>query len=293
MIVASKREKFGYYLFVLPALVIFGTFIFWPMIYSFFLSFCEYNLATANAPVFVGIKNYVNLFNNVQFVVAFKNTAAFTLTLVPLALFGGLMIALGINSKLIKYKRFYKIAYYIPYVSSMVAVSIVFRILFTPRADGTMNVLIQKLFNAQPIGWLSSADWAMFVIVLMVFWKGLGYVMIIYLGGLLAIPEDVYEAVSLDPISGTKMLTKITLPLLKPTTLFLLVTQVIESFQIFTPVYIMTGGGPGYATLTLVTLLYDKGFKSNVMGQASAIAVIIFIVLLILSMIQNRIGSRD
>ncbi|MBQ9832603.1 MAG: sugar ABC transporter permease [Clostridia bacterium] len=292
MIVASKRERFGYYLFLLPAFIIFGTFIFGPMIYSFYLSFCKYSLVTATSAKWIGLDNYLNLFKNMQFLAAVKNTAIFTVILVPLTLFGGLMVAIGINSKLIKYKRFYKICYYIPYVSSMVAVSYVFKILFSGRPDGVMNALLQSI-GLEPIGWLASADWDLIVVILLSFWKQVGYVMIIYLGGLLAIPDDVYEAVSLDPISGTTMLRKITLPLLKPTTMFLLVTEVINSFQIFTPVHVMTSGGPGMATLTLVTLLYEKGFKNSEMGQASAIAVIIFVVLLILSIIQNKVDSKE
>ncbi|MBQ2662469.1 MAG: sugar ABC transporter permease [Clostridia bacterium] len=291
MIVASKRERFGYYLFLLPAFVVFTTFIFGPMLYSFYLSLCKYSLVTTNNPQFVGFKNYLDLFKNTQFLTAVKNTMIFTLALVPLTLFGGLLVAMGINSKLIKYKRFYKICYYIPYVSSMVAVSYVFKILFSSRPDAAMNALLAA-FGVAPIEWLNSADWAMIIIILLSFWKQLGYVMIIYLGGLLAIPEDVYEAVSLDPINGPTMLTKITLPLLKPTTMFLLVTEVINSFQIFTPVHVMTSGGPGMATTTLVTLLYEKGFKNSNMGQASAIAVIIFFALLLLSIIQNNLDKE-
>lgn len=291
MIVASKRERFGYYLFLLPAFVVFSVFIFGPMLYSFYLSLCKYSLVTTTEAEFIGLKNYLNLFKNVQFLTAVKNTMIFTIALVPLTLFGGLMVAMGINSKLIKYKRFYKICYYIPYVSSMVAVAYVFKILFSGRPDGVMNALLASV-GIEPIGWLASGDWAMVVVILLSFWKQLGYVMIIYLGGLLAIPEDVYEAVSLDPITGPTMLTKITFPLLKPTTMFLLVTEVINSFQIFTPVHVMTSGGPGMATTTLVTLLYEMGFKNSNMGQASAIAVMIFIVLLVLSIIQNNLDKE-
>ena len=173
----------------------------------------------------------------------------------------------------------------------MVAVSYVFKILFSGRPDGVMNALLVSV-GLEPIGWLASSDWAMIVVILLSFWKQLGYVMIIYLGGLLAIPEDVYEAVSLDPINGPTMLAKITFPLLKPTTMFLLVTELINSFQIFTPVHVMTSGGPGMATTTLVTLLYEQGFKNSNMGQASAIAVIIFFALLILSIIQNNLDKE-
>ena len=140
---------------------------------------------------------------------------------------------------------------------------------------------------------LADNTWAMVVVILLSVWKSLGYIMIIYLGGLLSISEDIYEAVSLDPISPWQKLTKITLPLLKPTTLFLMTTETISSFQVFTPVNVMTGGGPGYATTTLISLLYNKGFAEFKMGMASAIAVVIFVILSILTMIQNKLGEDD
>ena len=133
----------------------------------------------------------------------------------------------------------------------------------------------------------------MAVVILLSVWKSLGYVMIIYLGGLMGIPTEIYEAVSLDSISPWQKLRYITLPLLKPTTRFLFITQIISSFQVFTPVNVMTSGGPGYATTTLVSMLYEAGFKDGNMGKASAIAVIIFVVLTVLTMIQNKLGEED
>ena len=132
----------------------------------------------------------------------------------------------------------------------------------------------------------------MFVVVLLSVWKELGYVMVIYTGGLLSISQDIYEAVSLDPISSWKKLIYITLPMLRPTTLFLLVVETIGSFQVFTPVQIMTNGGPGYSTTTIVTYLYQKGFQEYKMGMASAIAVIMFVILLFLSILQNKATSE-
>lgn len=292
MIVASKRERRRYYLFLIPAFVVFGVFIFWPTIHSFYLSLFKYSLSSIKAAKFVGFKNYVNLFENRVFWQALKNTAIYTLFTVPLLMAAGLFLALLINSKLVKHKNIYKVIYYIPYVSSIVAVSIVFKMIFDPGSSGIANQILMKL-GLDPMAFLSDNVWAMAIIILLSVWKSLGYVMIIYLGGLLGIPEDIYEAVSLDPISPWQKLTKITLPLLKPTTLFLLTTEIISSFQVFTPVNVMTGGGPGYATTTLISLLYNSGFTEYNMGKASAIAVIIFIILAILTMIQNKIGEDD
>ena len=292
MIVASKKERASYYLFLIPAFVIFGVFIFWPTIQSFYLALCKYSLSSIKSAEFIGLKNFTTLFKNKIFWQAMKNTAIYTLFTVPFLLAAGLFLALLIHSKLVKHKNIYKVIYYIPYVSSMVAVAIVFKLIFDPGSSGIANQILMKL-GLDPMAFLSDNTWAMVIVILLSIWKSLGYVMIIYLGGLLGISEDIYEAVSLDPITPWMKLTKITLPLLKPTTLFLLTTETISSFQVFTPVNVMTGGGPGYATTTLISLLYNSGFVEFKMGKASAIAVIIFIILSILTMIQNKVAEDD
>lgn len=197
-----------------------------------------------------------------------------------------------IHNKLVTHKNIYKVIYYIPYVSSVVAVSIVFKLIFDPGSSGIANQILMKLgFDMK--AFLADNVWSMVIVILLSVWKSLGYIMIICLGGLLSISDDIYEAVSLDPISPWQKLTRITLPLLKPTTLFLLTTETISSFQVFTPVNVMTGGGPGYATTTLISLLYDKGFAEFNMGMASAIAVVIFVILSILTFIQNKIAEDE
>ena len=291
MIVASKREKLGYYLFLAPAFLVFLVFIFIPMIASFVLSFFSYSMTTIKEPEFVGLKNFITLFQTPVFRTAMKNTVVYTAFTVPTTMACGLCIALLINSRLVRRKNFYKVCYYIPYVSSMVAVAIVFSLVFNSSPNGIMNQILGKLGIA-PVGWLSNDKWAMFVVVLLSVWKELGYVMVIYTGGLLSISQDIYEAVSLDPISSWKKLIYITLPMLRPTTLFLLVVETIGSFQVFTPVQIMTNGGPGYSTTTIVTYLYQKGFQEYKMGMTSAIAVIMFVILLFLSILQNKATSE-
>ncbi len=290
--VVSKREKASYYLFLLPAYLVFTVFIFYPMLRSIYLSLCKYSMSSIQNAAFVGLKNYANLFKNNIFWKVLKNTAIYTLFTVPLTIAAGLFLALLINNRLVKRKTAYKVIYYVPYVSSMVACAIVFKLLFDSGTNGIINQILMKL-GLQPVGFLSSNFWAMAVVILLSVWKSLGYVMIIYLGGLMGIPTEIYEAVSLDSISPWQKLRYITLPLLKPTTQFLFITQIISSFQVFTPVNVMTSGGPGYATTTLVSMLYEAGFKDGNMGKASAIAVIIFVVLTVLTMIQNKLGEED
>ncbi len=295
MIVASKREKAAYYLYLIPAFVCFGVFIFWPTIQSFYLSLCKYSMSSINKdPKFMGLYYYKNLLGSARFWQIMKNTGVFTVFTVPGAMIIGLLLAIMVHSKLIKYKSFYKVALYIPYVSSMVAVASVFKILFNANMSASVvNQLLVKI-GLEKVNWLGDPQWAMFVIILVSMWKSLGYIMIIYLGGLCGISDDIYEAADLDAVTPWKKLTKITAPLLKPTTFFLLATETIGSFQVFTPVNIITNGGdPFGSTSTLITFLYDEGFKSGTMGKASAISVIIFIVLSILTVIQKKMTDED
>ena len=295
MIVASRREKAAYYLYVIPAFVCFGIFIFWPTIQSFYLSLCKYSMSSINKdPKFVGLYYYKGLFTIDKFWQVMKNTGVFTLFTVPCAMIIGLLLAVMVHSKLIKHKTFYKVALYIPYVSSMVAVASVFKILFNSNMSASVvNQLLEKI-GLEKVNWLGDPQWAMFVIILVSMWKSLGYIMIIYLGGLCGISDDIYEAADLDAVTPWKRLTKITAPLLKPTTFFLLATETISSFQVFTPVNIITNGGdPFGSTSTLITFLYDEGFKSGTMGKASAISVVIFVILSILTVIQKKLTDED
>ena len=280
---------------MIPAFLCFGVFIFWPTIQSFYLSLCKYSLSKFEG-TYVGLWNYETLFKSSQFWQVMKNTGVFTLFTVPCAMVLGLLMAVMVYSKLIKHKTFYKVALYIPYVSSMVAVASVFRILFNANpSNSVVNQLLVKI-GIDKVDWLGDPEWAMFVIILVSMWKSLGYIMIIYLGGLCGISDDVYEAADLDAVTPWKRLTKITVPLLKPTTFFLLATETISSFQVFTPVNIITNGGdPFGSTATLITYLYNEGFKggNGAMGKASAISVIIFVILSILTVIQKKLTDED
>ncbi|NSW89420.1 MAG: sugar ABC transporter permease [Firmicutes bacterium] len=292
MIVSTRKEKAGYYLFLAPAYIIFAVFIFWPVIHSLYLSFFKYNMMTIKVAQFNGIQNYLSLLHDKVFTVSVVNTVYFVIGTIPFEMVLGLLIALIINSSFVRLKTVYKVGFYIPYVSSMVAVSIIWTIIFNPTPNGLINTLLIKA-GMQPLGWISDSKLALPTVMLLVIWKEIGYIMIIYLSGLASIPGEIYEAAALDPISTFKKLIYITLPLLKPTIIFLLITQVIASFQVFTPVNVMTGGGPGYSTMTIVNYLYKKGFEEYNMGSASAVAYVLFVMLLLLTMIQNKISKSE
>lgn len=292
MIVCNKREKFNYYLFLLPAFLVFGIFMFWPLIQSFYLSFFKYNIINIDAPKFVGIKNYSFILKDPIFWTSVLNTVIYVFGTIPFRLFLGLLLALAVSSKLIKYKTFFRVSYYMPVICSMVAVSIVWSLLFSPGPNGIVNIILQK-FGISPLGWGSDSNLSLLTVMLLGIWKDIGYVMMIYLSGLMAIPEQVYEAAALDPVNTFQRFWYITLPLLKPTTIFLLITEIISSFQVFTPIYVITGGGPGYSSTTIINYLYNKGFQEYTMGQACAVAYVMFAVLLALTIIQNKLTKSE
>lgn len=292
MIVTNRKEKVGYYLFLLPAYLIFAVFIFWPVVHSLYLSFFKYNIVTITSPQFVGLRNYLYLLKDEVFWISCKNTLFFVIGTVPVKMFLGLLAAMLLNRKDLKFKAFYRTCFYIPVVVSMVAISIVWMLLFNPGPNGVVNILLSK-FGIQPLGWIADSKLALPTVMLLVIWKDLGYIMVIYLAGLMAIPDEIYEAVALDPVSSWQKFWYITWPLLKPTTIFILITQVIDSFQVFTPIYVMTEGGPGYSSTTIVNYLYDKGFREYEMGIACAVAYLLFVVLLVLTILQNKFSKAE
>ncbi|KUK20168.1 MAG: multiple sugar transport system permease protein [Caldanaerobacter sp.] len=292
MIVTNRKEKVGYYLFLLPAYLIFAVFIFWPVVHSLYLSFFKYNIVTITSPQFVGLRNYLYLLKDEVFWISCKNTLFFVIGTVPVKMFLGLLAAMLLNRKDLKFKAFYRTCFYIPVVVSMVAISIVWMLLFNPGPNGVVNILLSK-FGIQPLGWIADSKLALPTVMLLVIWKDLGYIMVIYLAGLMAIPDEIYEAVALDPVSSWQKFWYITWPLLKPTTIFILITQVIDSFQVFTPIYVMTEGGPGYSSTTIVNYLYDKGFREYEMGIACAVAYLLFVVLLVLTILQNKLSKAE
>lgn len=292
MIVCSKKEKTNYYVFLIPAYLIFAVFIFWPVIQSFYLSFFKYNILTINAPKFIGLNNYKFILTDEVFWTSVTNTIVFVLGTIPVKLMLGLLMAMVLNSKLIRFKTAYRVSFYVPVVASMAAISIIWSLIFNPGPNGIINIILSK-FKISPLGWASDSNLSLLTVMLLVVWKDIGYVMMIYLSGLMAIPQDIYEAAAIDPVSPWQKFWYLTFPLLKPTTMFLIITQIIDSFQVFTPIYVITSGGPGYSSTTIINYLYRKGFQEYSMGQACAVAYLLFVVLLILTVLQNKISKAD
>jgi len=283
-----KPEYIAAIIFLLPNLSGFIVFTVWPLIYSFILGFMDWGIL--NQPTFIGVKNYTDIVKDSSFWLCLRNTAYYSFVKVPLNLFFSLLLAVLLNKALVG-RNFFRTIAFLPAVCSSVAVGVVWQPLLESTANGLMNHLLSYI-HIGPLPFLSSTAWAMPSVIFVGIWKELGYFMVIYLAGLQGIPSSYYEAAAIDGSGAVNTFFKITLPLLAPTTFFAFVTSLIGSFQIFDLTTVLTNGGPANATNTLVMYIYQNGFKWFRMGYASAVALILFLIIFAVTMIQNRIADN-
>ena len=268
-----------------PALVLLTLFLFLPMVLTFIYGFTDYFALSPNTTHFVGLENFAKLFGDELFVTSFLNTVKFVVIIVPLQCLGALGLALLIN-KVTYCKKYFKVAFFIPVVMSLAVVSTLWMQIYSP--EGILNTLLTNMgFNPQPF--IHSANQALPSIAIMSAWQGMGYQMIIFLGGLQAINPALYEAAEMDHASGWKKFKDITLPELKPLCIFVFVTVTIGAFRMIVQPMIMTGGGPSNSTYTLVYDIYETGTVNWEIGLASAMAVIFVIFVIIITLIQNAL----
>ena len=267
------------YLFIAPALLLFLVFIFVPLFASLYLSFTEYNVI--HAPRWVGLENFRTLLvDDPRFWKAFRNTVLYVVGVVPTGISISLLLAAALE-ELVRGKQLFKVLYFIPTITSVVAIAAVWKWLFAGEKFGLINYGLIQLGLA-PIDWLLSPRWLLPAIIIMSIWAGLGYNMVFFSAGISTIPQALYEAAKVDGANWWERFWHVTVPMLRPTLTFIVVMGVITSFQVFDQVYIMTGGtGEGIggvldSGLTLVAYLYDQGFAKFRMGYASAIAYLIF-----------------
>ena len=277
-----------------PGLLVIGLFFLLPIAASLLLSLTDFDIYAlgdlGNARL-VGLRNFTRLLQDPLLWISLRNTFYFVLVGGPLTLGVALGAALVLHSKLVRWKGVFRTIFFAPYVTTLVAVAIVFRYLYHPRFGGLNRVL--AFFGIPAIDWLGDPHWAMPAIILLAVWKNFGYAMILFIAGLQAIPESLYEAARLDGAGSGQIFRKITLPMLAPTFLFLGIMTTIGYFQFFAEPYVMTGGGgPLNATLSTGLLMYKHGFRWWNMGYAAAIAVILFLVILFFTVLQFRIEKR-
>jgi multiple sugar transport system permease protein len=297
-------------LFILPTYLIITTFIILPIFFAFFISFNKWNLL---APMkFIGFSNYSKLFRSEEFWKALVNTLYYTFITVPLCVFFALLLAMLLNTK-IKGIAFYRVAYFMPVMTSFVASAFIWQWIFQSQ-NGILNFII-GLIGLKPLSWLNEPkgiftvlfesfdlhipQWfsgpsvTLFAISIISIWRNVGYYMIIFLAGLQNIPRSYYEAAEMDGAGPVRRFFSITLPILSPTTFFVLIMAVIVSFQVFEQVAVTTQGGPLNSSLVLVYFVYQKAFKFLEVGYASSAAYILFVIVLFLTYLQVKvIGKR-
>ena len=284
---AESRAGWG---FVAPALLLIGVFFAVPVAGAFALSFTDfdlYSIGDFSSTRFVGLKNYHDLLGNPLFWTALRNTSSFVVVGGPLSVAVSLAAAVAVNSKLVRWKPLFRSAFFAPWVTTLVAVAIVWRYLYHPQY-GLFNAGL-GLLGLGPVDWLGSPRWAMPSIILLSVWKNFGYNMLVFLAGLQSIPEELYEAAALDGAGAWHRFRHVTVPMLGPTFVFVGVVTMIASFQIFSEPYVMTQGGPLKATETLVLFMYEEGFRWWRLGSAAAIAVVLFLLTLAGTLIQLRL----
>ena len=282
------------YFFLAPALSAIFIFFFIPVISAFVISFTDfdiYALGDFSTVRFIGFNNYIKLFDDPLFYTALKNTFYFVIMAGPLSIAVSLGAALLLNSKLVKYKSIFRLSYFIPVVTTLVAVAIVWRFIYHPKF-GLINYIL-SLIGIAPIDWLGEPSTAMPAIVLMSVWKNFGYNMIIFIAGLQNIPEDLYEAASIEGASGWQKFKSITLPMLAPTTIFISIITMIGYFQLFAEPYIMTQGGPLNSTLSIVQFMYQEGFRWWNMGYSASIAFVLFFIIMLGTIVQLKIQKSS
>ena len=273
----SGAEKRAAWLLISPALGAILLFFAVPLVAALFLSLTDfdiYALADIGNARFVGLENYTRLLLDPLFWRVIRNTLVFVAIGVPLTLASALGGALLVHSKLARLRGLYRTVFFSPVVTTLVAVAVVWRYLYHPRY-GLINQML-GFVGLPPIDWLGNPGWATVAITLLAVWRSFGYGLVIYVAGLQAIPESLYEAAQLDGAGPWRQLRDITLPLLMPTSIFVAVITTVSLFQIFAEPYVMTRGGPLYATTSITLLMYEQGFRWWNLGAAAAVAFVLF-----------------
>ncbi|WP_229596716.1 carbohydrate ABC transporter permease [Rossellomorea vietnamensis] len=276
------------FLFLIPGVIILGAFIFYPMLNAIWLSFTNYNIVTDAE--FIGLENYKGLFADALFWKVLGQTLLYLVIVVPALVILPIFLAILVNQQ-VKGIGFFRSAYYVPVVTSMVVVGIAWKWVYADK--GILNYILESLgLINEPVNWLTSTSTSIFAVMVVTVWKGLGYYMVIYLAGLQSISDDLYEAADIDGASKWKQIWHITIPLLMPSIMIVTIMSSISAMKVFEEIYVMTGGGPLNSSKTLVFYIYEEAFDKLQMGYASAAGVVLFIITLIFSVINIKFMSK-
>lgn len=282
----ERKRNLVAYSFILPNFLGFAIFTLIPIIFAFVLAFSNWD---GNNPItFAGLDNFIRLTTDDRFKTALLNTIVYCIGTVPLTMICALLLAVLLNKKM-KGRNFFRTICFFPYVASLVAVAVVWNMIFNPQM-GPVNMILYKLgVEASNLPrWAADSKWAMITVILFSVWKSMGYYMIIYLAGLQGVSNELYEAASIDGANGWQKFKKITWPMLSPTTFFVVVMLTINCFKVYDQIYMITQGGPGTSTLVLVYHIYNTAFVNYNYGYASTVALVLFVLVLAVTLIQFR-----
>ena len=288
------RQDLTGWAFAAPFVILFGIFLAFPILASFALSFTSFGLRDLQNPIgtnFVALDNYARVLADTRFWSALFNTAYFVMVGVPLTLAIGLLIATALNRGITRFRTAFRVGYYLPVITSIVAIAVVWRFLLNPE-EGLLNMLLAGIGVRGP-SWLGDPTFAMPSIIAMAVWRNLGFAMVVFLAGLQAIPSELYEAGSIDGTSRWQAFRYITIPMLRPTILFMVVITTIGYLQLFEEPFVMTDGGPLDKTLSVTMYMYQQAFRFFHQGYASAIAYILFVIVAIVAFLQFKFLRSD
>ena len=288
----KRKQALVAYSFIAPNFIGFAIFTLGPIILAFIIAFTEWD--GNNAMKFVGLNNFTTIFSDDRFTSALKNTLVYSVFTVPITLAIALGLAILLNQKIYG-RNFFRTVTFFPYVASLVAVAAVWNMLFTPAKGGIVNQLLMNVFHMPASKWAAAPKTVMLTIIMFSVWKNMGYYMVIYLAGLQGISEDLYEAASLDGANAIQRFFYVTLPQLRPTTFFVTIILTINCFKVYDIVYMLAGGSNGIinkSAIVLVYYIYEEAFRNWKLGQASASAIVLFAIVLVITLIQFR-GEKN
>jgi multiple sugar transport system permease protein len=284
---SRNQKRLVPYIFIAPNMIVFTVFIFVPILFAFYISLTEWSLI--GTPEFIGLGNYLAMAQDGQFWRSLYNTLIYTIGTVPTSIALGLLVAIGLNRKL-PGLALLRSVFFVPVIISLVAVALIASWMFNDNY-GVINAALGAV-GLEGVPWLSSATWAMPSLVITTLWIRMGFCMVIYLAALQSIPLELYHAAQVDGANSWKQFRHITWPLLGPTTFLLLILNVIYSLHVFDLIYVMTGGGPGFSTTVLVQYIYQMAFQESQMGYASAVGVVLYVLLLVFTVFQWRVTRQ-
>jgi len=288
MINIHKKAKILIFLLLVPSLIGFIVFSLLPIISAFYLSFTSWNVIGGN-PEFIGFKNYIDIFKGDEFYRVMENTLKFIVLYIPAIMISSFVVALLFDSKA-KSAGAYRILLFIPVLTSWVAGAVIWKSVLNGQYGLLNNAL--ALLGIEGPAWLTDPKWAMVSIVMVSVWKDLGFFSLIIFGGLRSVDNTLYEAAKIDGANSRQILSKITLPLVTPTLFFVLITTMINSFQLFPQVMVMTGGGPVGSTQVIVERIYTYGFRYFNMGYATALSIILLVIIITITLIQLKLQKK-